>query len=418
VSSKINFLQALQRSGLLSDSQIRDAVGAVGKKEPHLSRHLVKKGLLTRFQAGRLRTGVSGFLFGKYIVLDFVGKGRNSVVYKARHCYLPNRVVALKTIMLSDQHGTDKSDDLHRRLNALAQLEHRNIVRVYDVLVKERSIFLVLEYVDGCNLAEMVAQFGPLPVEDAVAYALQTARALSYAHGSNTILRTITPANLMLARDGTVKFTGHGLTENPPRQLGSVDRGHGSEGFMAPEQIEAPGSVDGQSDLYSLGASLYFLLTGNCPLKRNGAMQQAEALLKSRPDVPLALTKVVQNLLAPRAKQRPKNADEVISIFTPFARENGRDVDPRQWDGRRKAALVIDVLKEKVDAVQACKEYSLASEELEAWKRRFMEAGARALDTRSSAQSMQQEVIEALHAKIGAQAVELEQLRAHTESIL
>ena len=80
---KISFLAALRKSNLVSDGDLKTAIGAVGDKEPHLSRHLVAKGLLTKFQASRLRTGVTGFFVDKYIVLDFIGKGGNSVVYKA-----------------------------------------------------------------------------------------------------------------------------------------------------------------------------------------------------------------------------------------------------------------------------------------------------------------------------------------------
>jgi serine/threonine-protein kinase len=243
VSSKINFLQALRKSSLLSHNQIREAVGTVGQKEPHLSRHLVKKGLLTKFQASRLRTGVTGFFVGKYVVLDFIGKGRDSVVYKARNRHLPNRLVALKTITLTNPQGNDQPE-LHGELSPLWQLDHPNIVRVYDMVVTEQFISLVLEYVDGCDLAQLVGQFGPLAVEDAVDYALQTARALSYAHAFNTVFRNITPANLMLARDGTVKFAGHGLTGILCVQSDSAGQGHGSGGFIAPEQIEAPGSID------------------------------------------------------------------------------------------------------------------------------------------------------------------------------
>jgi serine/threonine-protein kinase len=416
VPFRVNFLAALRKSKLVSADQLNAAIEAAGKKEPRLSRYLVKEGFLTKFQASRLRTGVTGFFLGNYVVLDFVGKGRNSVVYKARHLHLPNRLVALKTIMLGGLHKARKDERLRQELSIVSQLDHPNIVRVYDVVVRNSFIFLVLDYVEGSDLAQLVTQFGPLPVADAAGYVLQAARALSYVHGFNTLLRDIEPANLILARDGTVKLAGPEFTSFPSRRSGS--EGIGSPEFVSPEQVESPECVDRRSDLYSLGASLFYLLTGEPPEKGNLGTDKPQSLVVARPDVPAGLAQVGDRLLAKHPEQRPNNAEEVITALSPFARECAKGIDARHWDGHRKAALVLDVLKGKIDATQACTQYSLPAEELERWKRRFLEAGAQALDSGPGTQSAQQEIIRALHAKIGAQAIQLERFNAHAESIM
>jgi serine/threonine-protein kinase len=427
---KINFLAGLRKSSLLADQQIEAAIAAVGEGEPHLSRHLVSQGLLTKFQASKLRTGVSGFFVDKYIVLDFIGKGGNSVVYKARHRHLPNRIVALKTILSASLHENDEVEARFRQeVDIVSQLDHPNVVRAYDVLLRRNDIFLVLEYVEGCDLAQLVGQFGPLPVPDAADYGLQAGRALAYAHRLNIVHRDIKPANLLLARDGIVKLADLGLAQVLSRRSNSEDEVSttclGTPEFMSPEQAESPDTVDTRSDLYSLGATLFHLLTGELPVKGNTYMHKLKQLLTvpprplldARPDVPRGLAELVDRLRARLPEERPSSAEEVITLLTPFARKSSQDGDPRNWDGRRKAALVLDVLKGKIDVEHACAPYGLPRDEFEAWKHRFLEGGAQALESGANTASGHQEAIRLLYAKIGAQAMELESLKSRLQSI-
>jgi serine/threonine-protein kinase len=424
---KISFLAALRKSNLLSEDELTTAIGVVGEKEPQLSRHLVAKGLLTKFQASRLRTGVTGFFVDKYIVVDFIGKGGNSVVYKARHRYLPNRIVALKTVLTGNVHqDAEVESRFKQEVDIVSQLDHPNVVRAYDVVLRRNDIFLVLEYVEGCDLAQLVSQFGPLPVADAADYAVQAARALAYAHRLNIVHRDIKPANLLLARDGVLKVADLGLAQVLSRRSGAEEDGAltciGTPEFMSPEQVESSDYVDTRSDLYSLGATLFHLLTAELPVKGNTYMHKLKHLLtmpprplaEARPDVPVGLAELVDRLRARRPEQRPNSAEDVIAALTPFARKHTQESDARNWDGRRKAALILDVLKGKVDVTQACAPYGLAVEEFEAWKHRFLEGGAEALDGTGSANAAQ-ETIRALYAKIGAQAMELEMLKSRPQ---
>jgi serine/threonine-protein kinase len=417
------FLERLQQSKLLTLEQINTAVATVGAIEPALSRHLVEQGLLTRFQARQLRNGGKGFCVDKYVVVDFIGRGGQSVVYKARHKLLPNRFVALKTLSTGSVHHSEETlARFLREVEIVAGLDHPNIVRAYDVIQRPNEIYLVLEYVDGCDLARLVSRFGPLPISDAANYALQAAEGLAYAHRSGVVHRDIKPANLLLARDGVVKLADLGLAQFLVARSTDEASGKrtilGTPEFMAPEQAERIDRVDARSDLYSLGATLYHLLTADLPVKGVTYLHRLQRLLTSpprplaevRPDAPAALAALVDRLRARDPRVRPRSAEEVIEFLQPFARKANVDQGPERWDGRRKAALVLEVLQGRLSASEACLPYELPVEEFERWRQRFLEGAAHALDP--SAALVQQETLQALYAKIGAQMVEIESLKA------
>jgi eukaryotic-like serine/threonine-protein kinase len=417
-----SFVYRLQQSKLLNKDQVSAALAAVGPDEPGLSRHLVEQGLLTRFQARQLRIGGKGFFVDKYVVVDFIGRGGQSVVYKARHTLLTNRYVALKTLTMGSVHHNEETLARFRReVDIVAGLDHPNIVRAYDVIQRRHEVFLVLEYVDGCDLARLVSRFGPLPVADAAGYALQAAQGLAYAHRSGIVHRDVKPANLLLARDGVLKLADLGLaqflaTNSADNRVGKATI-LGTPEFMAPEQAENADHVDARSDLYSLGATLYHLLTADLPVKGGSYLHRLQRLLtlpprplaEARREAPTALAALVDRLRARDPRTRPDSAEEVIALLQPFARKANPDHDPQRWDGRRKAALVLEVLQGRLSPAEACLPYGLPVEEFERWRQRFLEGAAHALDP--SAALVQQETIQALYAKIGAQAVEIESLK-------
>src|SRR5262249_52884423 len=149
---------------------------------------------------------------GNYVVVDYLGRGGNSLVFKARHTMMPQRYVALKTLESRNLHHRDESAArFGREIEILARLEHPNVVRAYDVLHIRNQLFVVLEYIDGCDLSKLVRQRGPLPVPEAVGYVVQAARGLAYAHRCDIIHRDLKPANLLLAQDGTIKLSDLGL---------------------------------------------------------------------------------------------------------------------------------------------------------------------------------------------------------------
>lgn len=420
------FLRALRVSRLLSPDQIAEACAAVGDDEPHLSRALVQQGLLTRFQARQLRLGATRFHVDKYVVVDYLGRGGNSIVYKARHTLLPNRMVALKTLDIRSVHrGDELLARFRSEVDIVSRLDHPNVVRAYDVLQKRSQLYLVLEFIDGCDLGKLVSQIGPLPIGDAVGYTLQSARALAYAHRCGIIHRDVKPANLLLARNGVVKLADLGLARaltNEP-DLDGAAWGYclGTPEFMAPEQAENAQEVDVRCDLYSLGSTLYHLLTGELPVQGGSYLHKLQHLLtvparplqEVRPDVPTELAMVVDRLRSRSPAARPSSAEEVINLLEPYAHETRVD-DPREWEGRHKAAVVMEVLLGRSTVSEVCQRHGLEISEFEVWRKRFLEGAAQALDPGAPNTFTSPEVLRELYVKIGTQAMEIEALRTRT----
>jgi serine/threonine-protein kinase len=411
------FLQRLKASRLLDAQQIAAATEAAGTEEKALARHLVHSGLLTRFQARQIFSGASGFDVGTYIVLDCLGRGGNGIVFKARHRLIPERVVALKTLDATSLHkGNDAAARFRREIEIVTQLHHPNVVQALDVVSTRNHTYLVLEFVEGCDLATLVRQRGPLPVGEAVSYAVQALRGLGYAHHQGIVHRDLKPSNLLVTRDGQVKLSDLGLAriisrdESDP-ELTVKGLCLGTPEFMSPEQAEDASKADACSDLYSLGATLFHLLTGELPVTGKSYLHCLQKLLtapprpllESRPDVPAGLAEVVDRLRSRDPVLRPATAEAAIALLEPFVASGAKE--PKPWDARSKAALVLEVLQGKATAEQACAREGLAADEFERWRQRFLEGAERALEG-SAGPTLQE-----LHAEIGAQALEIKALK-------
>jgi serine/threonine protein kinase len=416
-----NFLQRLRESELLDAQPLETACAEAGDEEPHLSRYLISRGLLTRFQVRELYKGNRRFQVDKYVVVDFIGRGGHSQVFKARHKLLPHRYVALKSYDLCNLH--QQEDVLARfrhEVDIVFRLDHRNIVRAYDVVQTRRQLFLVMEYVAGCDLAGLVNEFGPLPIADAVGYVIQAAYGLAYAHRCGIVHRDIKPANLLLARDGAVKLADLGLAQAlaADRSSGKGEPCGGTPEFMAPEQARS-GPIDCRSDLYSLGSTFFHLLTGELPVNGGSYFhclkqlltQPPRPLAEARPGAPAELAAVVDGMRASDPDQRPANAEEVIERLEPFGRPRPPENDPQRWAGSGKASLILDLLRGRFSPEEICREYGLEAAELERWRRRFLEGAAQALEPAPIEAEPAPDALQALYAKIGAQAVEIEALK-------
>ncbi len=418
------FAQALIASGLLSADQVAGARAVAGGDSKTLAAHLVREGLLTPFQVRQLRAGATSFHIGKYVVVGCLGRGGNSIVFKARHTLLPQRHVALKTLDARNLHeGQDVLARFRREIDIVTRLDHPNVVHAYDVIQTRRQLYLVLEYVEGPNLSNVVCDRGPLPVAEAVGYALQAAKGLAYAHRMGVIHRDLKPANLLLTPDGMVKLADLGLAKFFGREadgdLTTAGLCMGTPEFMAPEQAEDARKADARSDLFSLGATLFHLLTGELPVNGSSYLHKLQTLLtlpprplaESRSTVPAGLAEVVDRLRARAPADRPASVEEAIALLEPFAQTHDAE-NPSRWDGRRRAELVLGVLRGELTATEAAARHGLAPEEFERWRQRFLTGAEKALDPRRAAGKDSKEIlIRDLHAKIGAQAMELESLR-------
>jgi serine/threonine-protein kinase len=415
------FLERLVNSQLLETEQLDAAQQAAGDDENALISYLLSHGLLTRFQVRQLRAGATSFFVGKYVVVDCLGRGASGIVFKARHCLMPNRHVALKTVDERNlHHDGDAVARFRREIDIVARLDHPNIIRALDVLQTRTHLYLVLEYVPGKDLERLVKERGPLPVGEAVHYAVQAAQGLAYAHRCGVIHRDLKPANLMLTDSGVVKLSDLGLARFTLEDSGLTMKGAalGTPEFMSPEQAEDASSVEVRSDLYSLGATLFHLLTAELPVSGSSYLHKLQNLLTlppkplrdARPEVPEVLAEIVDQLRARDPEKRPASAEEVIDLLQSFA------VAPvlakaGAWDARRKAAVVLEVLRGKSTPAAVCAQYGLAAAVLQTWQRRFLEAGERVLDPKAASEAEVAEQLRDLQTKLGAQAMEIDKLR-------
>ncbi|HEX3151437.1 MAG TPA: serine/threonine-protein kinase [Gemmataceae bacterium] len=322
------FLEHIVTSGLMDRDEVTRALESLPAtdKAKTIARHLVDAGKLTRFQAERLLIGVTdGFILGQYRVLEELGRGAMGRVYKAVHQTM-GRFVALK-VLAPELIRTEKARDLFQReVKAAARLNHPNIVTAFDAYLSGDRYFLVMEYVDGPNLSQLVKEQGSLPVEQACEYIRQTAVGLDYAHQLGLIHRDIKPSNLLVQQTTSgpqVKMLDFGLALVSAGEsgdnvfgVGTTNTVLGTPDYVSPEQARDQYDVDGRSDLYSLGCTFYYLLTGVTPfaggsgiekLMRHGS-EPPIPVRNKRADVPEAVAAIVHKLLEKDPKDRYQTA--------------------------------------------------------------------------------------------------------------
>lgn len=296
-------LAAVRAAGVLAPAQFaRAETLAPNGTAADLAQSLVAHGLLTRFQADRLLAGrTDGFVLDQYVLLEQVGRGPRSRVYKAKHRTM-KRPVALQVLAAELTRTPAQRAALLKAVRAAAALAHPNVVTAYDANELHDRFYLVLEFVDGPDLGALVAQRGPLPVDEACELVRQAASGLQHAHEKGIVHGDIKPNNLMVARPTpgaplAVKLADFGVPKGPAS----------ANGFAAPEQLDpAARRFDHRADLYSLGAVLFFLLTGRAPARGTD-------LARLRPDVPATVAAVVQRLLAPSPAARYQSAAELLA---------------------------------------------------------------------------------------------------------
>jgi len=340
-ASVVQFLDNLQKSNLLVPERLAEVrqAAAAGADPQALARDLVEQGRLTRWQAAQVLAGRTGFQLGKYRLLELLGRGGMGHVFLAQHLTM-NRRVALKLL----SRGLDRNPAAMERFlaeaRAVASLDHPNIVQAYSVDNEGDRWYLVMEYVEGQDLQQMVEEKGPLSYNMAADAIRQAAEGLAHAHRRNMIHCDIKPSNLLVNQQGVVKILDMGLArlnrgpqEAPPagddKVLGTVD-------YLAPEQALGT-TFDHRADIYSLGCTLYFLLTGQAPfpegtLAERIVKHQTEpppSILDKRPDAPRELARICRKMMAKIPAERFPWADDVsraLGELNPAGRELRRAV--------------------------------------------------------------------------------------------
>jgi len=280
----------------------------------------------------KLQAVVGELIGGRYELEELVGSGGMSNVFRA-HDRLLERTVALKILHEQYTRDEDYVERFRREARAVAQLTHPNIVTVIDRGEQDGRQFIVFEYVDGQNLKDLSAR-GPLDVHEAIRLALQVAHALSFAHDRGLVHRDVKPQNVLLNEDGQAKVTDFGIARSLDvhgvTQTGTV---LGTSDYIAPEQARGQ-KVDPKTDIYSLGAVLYELLTGEVPFSGDNFVavamrhvsEPAPSVLEHRPDCPLRLDLAIQRAMAKDPADRFASMDDFSAeLEACLAELDGRD---------------------------------------------------------------------------------------------
>ena len=275
----------------------------------------------------------------RYEIIRLIGKGGMGDVYEAVHRKMERRV-ALKVINRELFRKAEAVNRFHREVRTAAQLSHPNIVTSHDADQAGDLHFLVMEYVDGVDLSQTVKDQGALPIVDACNYIRQAANGLQHAHERGMIHRDIKPHNLMVTADGTIKILDFGLASLAPEANASPDvvapRSDltvvgaimGTPDFISPEQAKDARQVDIRSDVYSLGATLYYLLSGRVPFDDGSVMHKLKShaqidpapLNAVRADVPKELVAIASRMMAKDPAERYLTPKEVADALESFLR--------------------------------------------------------------------------------------------------
>jgi formylglycine-generating enzyme required for sulfatase activity/serine/threonine protein kinase len=329
------FVETLSQSGLMTAGEVQAFLDGLGGDEmpetgEELAKLLFRHGKLTKFQAQCIYQGKrKGLVLGNYVVLESIGAGGMGHVYKARHCTM-DRIVAIKMLPSSLMKSPEAVQRFHREVRAAAKLEHPNVVASHDAGEVDGIHFLVMQYVDGQDLAKIVAKRGNLFVEQAVECIVQAAKGLEYAHSKGVVHRDIKPGNLLLDEKGTVKILDMGLARMfEPGHTGGADRLTGSGqmmgtcDYMAPEQAADTHTADHRADVYSLGCTFYRLVTGKKPYEGDTLFNVLLAHQKSpipslrdtRSDVSPELDSVCRKMMAKAPADRYQSMTELITAL-------------------------------------------------------------------------------------------------------
>lgn len=330
------FLEYVERSNLIDaatlqttlDSLRAEREGKLPEDASLVADYLVAKEKITRWHADKLLDKkYRGFFLGKYKLLGHLGTGGMSSVYLAEH-QLMHRLRAVKVLPRTRVHDSSYLARFLLEAQATAALDHPNIVRAYDVDNEGENHYIVMEYVEGQDLQIIVKERHPLPLAEVCSYIAQAAEGLNYAHEEGLVHRDVKPANLLMDPNRVVKLLDLGLALMKNSEEGSLTVAHnenvlGTADYLAPEQAVNSHNVDLRADIYGLGCTMYFALTGHPPfvdgsLAQRIAKHQSQMpddILKDRPDCPRDLSDICVKMMQKKPEKRYQTMKEVAEAL-------------------------------------------------------------------------------------------------------
>jgi serine/threonine protein kinase len=335
------FQNAALTSGLLSQQQLDDALAGLVSSAPggpqtiaevldeELGGRLVELGYLNRWQVEQLKEGRTKFTLGPYRIVNAIGQGGMGHVFKAEHKLL-GRTEAVK-VLPKHRCTPEAIAAFQREIRAQAQLDHPNLVRATYADHEGETYFFVTEFVPGTDLRKLVRRNGPLPHTIAATIIAQAAEGLHYAHRKGLVHRDVKPGNLLVTPDGRTKVTDLGLAWGLIDELaGAVPEKSrslvGTADYMAPETITDPEKVRPVSDVYALGCTLYYAVTGKVPFPGGNTAEKMQRHLNEvplnplhfSPDLPEAFCDAIAELMDKDPDRRTPTAAAVVDLLAPW----------------------------------------------------------------------------------------------------
>jgi serine/threonine protein kinase len=338
-ATNAELFEVILKSGVTEDSRLKSYLkkltenqGGLPPEPSKLAGLMVRDGILTYFQAEQLLQGKwKRFFIGKYKVLERLGVGGMGQVFLCEHKLMKRRV-AVKVLPVAKAQDEAALSRFYREARAVAAVDHPNIVRAYDIDQDENLHFIVMEFVDGANLHDLVKKHGPMEILRACHYIYGATVGLHHAHEMGLVHRDIKPANILVDRSGVVKILDMGLARffNPEEDdmltkkfdenvLGTAD-------YLAPEQAIDSSTVDIRADLYGLGGTFHYILTGLPPFPEGTVAQKLlwhqtkppKPIRTIRPEVPEGLEAIIGRMLAKSVDDRFQTPAELMAALAPW----------------------------------------------------------------------------------------------------
>ncbi|RCS49262.1 serine/threonine protein kinase [Bremerella cremea] len=346
VVDALRFIELVRKSKLVAEPVLEQALerlrathnGQLPADLEKLQAFFVEQNLLSDWHCEKLKNGkYKGFFLSKYRLLKHLGTGGMSSVYLGEHTVM-NRKVAIKVLPRSRVNDPAYLARFHMEAQTAALLDHPNIVRAFDIDNEDSTHYIVMEYVPGSDLRQIVREHGAVPFEAAADYIAQAADGLQHAHDTGIIHRDVKPANLLLDERGIIKILDMGLAriksdQNTAAPIPREDNFLGTADYLAPEQADNCHKADHRVDIYGLGCSLYFLLTGHAPFPEGSMAQRVakhrsvmpDEIRKSRPNCPAELQRICEKMIAKNPDERYSEAQEVALELRNWLESRGKE---------------------------------------------------------------------------------------------